>query len=68
MDWQPIETAPKGRDILVAYADGKIEFVEWDDDFLEDRHWLSWESPQYKAVEPIYWFDLPDPPKATGGE
>lgn len=48
--WQPIETAPKDREILVCGA-GKMWFARWNTDF---EHWEG-----YFTHEPTHWIPLP---------
>lgn len=59
MDWQPIETAPKDEDILLAHPDGSMMIgrrnragTAWDDgDFRDHENW------------PTHWMPLPAPPE-----
>ena len=67
MSWQPISTAPRGRENRFLGWDG--EFIDttwegWTVDFEEGAgpvyvhaDWVSW--------EPTHWMPLPDPPSDT---
>ncbi len=67
-EWQPIETAPKDRDILV-YEDGWCVVVSWEEcDGVgykgPNGHWMSNACvDSYTEVEPTHWQPLPEPPK-----
>jgi hypothetical protein len=66
MEWQPIETAPKGRAVLVACefdypGDWRIKLGSYLPDHPDQFHgWLihgaSW--------KPTHWMPLPQPPEA----
>jgi hypothetical protein len=72
MEWQPIETAPKDRNILVCEADGKVSVAShtlqhfprakpsWvgmcRDEFVFD------EAEGMIWFEPTHWMPLPEPP------
>jgi hypothetical protein len=67
MSWQPIETVPKGVDVLIALPDGSVMSAKLSDTY---RHW-QWMSnadlfecfyPQIQG-SPTHWMPLPEGPK-----
>lgn len=50
-EWQPIETAPRGKDVLVLKANGKYAIADW------GRYC------EYNGGNFTHWMPLPDPPK-----
>lgn len=48
--WQPIETAPKGKEVLVLKSNGKRRIADWGQ-FCE-----------YNGGDFTHWMPLPDPP------
>lgn len=63
MEWQPIETAPKDRTILLA---GKWMFGEWE--ITADRY-LATRFPFVGGSNgPTHWMPLPDPPTPHTGD
>ena len=48
--WQPIETAPKGKEVLVLKANGKYTIADW------GRYC------EYNGGNFTHWMPLPDPP------
>lgn len=57
-EWQPIETAPRDRDIFAGYfKDGKFKA---DLTYWNNGHW--WQMTQNI---PTHWRPLPPPPKGT---
>lgn len=61
MTWQPIESAPTGKRILVS-GNGGLQFG-----YLDDLgNWRSdGEGKRIRSVAPKYWMPLPNPPDAT---
>ena len=63
-EWQPIQTAPKGRKILIYSRDQGIRVAEWDDD---EKRWIygcvatDW-NYYLDVLEPIHWMELPEEP------
>lgn len=64
MDWQPIETAPEGQDVIVATPD------RLSDEWHIHTAWRSgdrWSRSNIASlpstVQPTYWMPLPDPPR-----
>ena len=61
MDWQPIETAPLGVDILIYHLhDGDTEAV-MDVAFNRGGVWIIGSS--WDGAKPTHWMSLPDPPQ-----
>lgn len=64
MNWQPIETAPKDRWILIygareePYNESHVSLVEWDG----GGWWGQYGEPVLTDV-PTHWMELPEPPK-----
>jgi hypothetical protein len=56
MTWQPIKTAPAGRDILLCWAGTSEMRVGYDN----GRGWLC-DGVSFDA-EPTHWMPLPEPP------
>lgn len=75
MDWQPIETAPKNRDILVCLAHGIVTVARWQDDRYARKprpYWqMEWNAHRTlddRRDQPLFWQPLPDPPeRVTSG-
>ena len=68
MTWQPIATAPKdGRYILFTcdWGVGPRIVVGWWDS-LADGWYATPCVKGLKALTPVHWMPLPDPPKAEG--
>lgn len=61
MEWQPIETAPKGNEeILVYHAMTDEQFVVWFNS--KDERWQFSQHDQLKD-NPSHWMPLPEAPK-----
>lgn len=61
--WQPIETAPKDRDVTV--SDGNsVGSGEWCD--CEGGHWIIYGGWPHTIDEPTHWMPLPSPPALSG--
>lgn len=60
MEWQPIETAPKGVDLLV-WTDYKRLVIAMDCSETDKRKFLTQDSQFVGKVS--YWMSLPEPPK-----
>lgn len=76
MEWQPIETAPRGEPVLVCWAEcldfkGTIEVAclnEWIDpktSIVDEILWdgLGDDHPYWNHGDPTHWHPLPDPPE-----
>lgn len=48
--WQPIETAPKDRRILLLYEDGDVR-IDW------------WHHESQQDNKIVAWIEIPEPPK-----
>lgn len=62
-DWQPIETAPKGRSLLVWF--GRVG-MHYNVLICDDMGWREAvdDGRQLKeGYEPTHWMPLPEPPK-----
>lgn len=60
-DWQPIETAPKDGTEILAYWEGHMDVMSWDQDmenFTDDLGYTVRGNRQ-----PSHWQPLPEPPK-----
>jgi hypothetical protein len=53
-EWQPIDTAPKGRKVLVLKGNGKFAIADW------GRYC------EYNGGNFTHWIPLPDPPTTEG--
>lgn len=75
IEWQPIETAPKDRAILV--WDGEhIDLVAWEIINIDrtigtwsvqargtNAEWGEYGDPEPRVESPTHWISLPEPPK-----
>jgi hypothetical protein len=63
--WQPIETAPKDRIILVTGANGlRIDQVIWGGWELDNTHnWCDADGDRHPNAAITHWMPLPEPPK-----
>ena len=63
--WQPIETAPKDRSILVTGANGlRIDQVIWGGWELDNTHnWCDADGDRHCNAGITHWMPLPPPPK-----
>jgi len=71
--WQPIETAPKDRRILLYQSGGGGEYYTpawqkiftgfWWDDWYENEHFWTADEDRGFEVNPTHWMPLPAPPK-----
>ena len=64
-DWQPIETAPKDRDIIVFIPTGyeKIDIVRWERNEWWGDHWMNARCvDEGRAGTPTHWMELPSDP------
>lgn len=53
MDWQPIETAPNGETILVAYENGDLRLVQHYDN---DYEWVAFKGEaRFGVNRPFAW-------------
>ena len=73
MEWQPIETAPKDRDVLgwfpyrATVRCPRFVFVMcWNTSppmgYWDASGWL-WGTRDQRSKQPTHWMPLPDPPK-----
>ncbi len=74
--WQPIETAPKDKSLILVYRPaalkwGQIDIATWDDDRYAKKPRPYWRSIirimgklDMRAWEPTHWQPLPEPPQA----
>ena len=60
MDWQPIETAPKDQEILLASRRGRFDPRGWE---IRIGQWLINRFPFVGSGQPTHWAPLPFPPK-----
>lgn len=76
MDWQPISTAPKDGEWIIATDGREVEPLAWVEDGYGDGYtgWAygstSWGGTLYDgtndaAMKPTHWMPLPPPPYAT---
>lgn len=63
--WQPIETAPRdGEDILALHHNRSVQLVvAWDSD---EQRWGTLDGPSYHADAFTDWMPLPQPPQEKG--
>lgn len=59
--WQPIETAPKNRKILVCQYENKI--VETANGIDRHGNWKTGQSPMDFICGVTHWREIPEPPK-----
>ncbi len=61
LDWQPIETAPRGETFILACRAGSeiAGVLGWD----EDHGWYWYNDMFQPRVIPTHWMPLPKPPK-----
>lgn len=67
MKWQPIETAPKDRDILLFSSGSKEQFVC----LFQDGAWVyatAKNGPTFELKDASHWHELPKPPKSALSE
>lgn len=63
--WRPIETAPNGKSILVAYDNGRVDFVEDEDN---DYTWEPYTGPAGHGINrPTHWMPIPSAPSTKRG-
>ena len=67
VDWQPIETAPRGIDVLL-YTD-RIDLVWIGHRFPDDADWYPQEDSTFQGaptdVPPSHWATIPHPPRVA---
>jgi hypothetical protein len=73
MDWQPIETAPKDREIFLWYPardDGSpagFSQGRWCDAVINGEvKGFAWMDAAYVNHHPTHWMPLPEPPSSSG--
>lgn len=69
-EWQPIETAPEKKDILVAAPDKDSGWVAWVDWYNGGGHqnessWSTFPRLVWLPMLPTHWMPLPPPPVET---
>ncbi len=57
-EWQPIETAPKTTQLILAYNGDIYMLIFWN-----GGYWYEWGIGEVKGAEPTHWMPLPEPPK-----
>ena len=60
MEWQPIETAPKGAR-YIWISDGKRSMIGYFSEMF--KQWETLDGPRTVIRNPTHWMPLPDPPK-----
>jgi hypothetical protein len=70
-EWQPIDTAPEDKNILVATHGGWVDTAFWTDEDGEGRKWWWLTSakeyakhPIHSSLMPTHWMPLPKHPTA----
>lgn len=63
--WQPIETAPSGEAILVAYDDGSVEGITAEGNDYDFRPYRG--RRIIGVITPTHWMPLPTPPSGEAG-
>jgi len=69
MEWQPIETAPKGGSYFLAYTPSaklrKIKLAKWGRIWSGHVAYIKYAifDDHGARIEPTHWMPLPDPPK-----
>lgn len=69
-EWQPIETAPKERGLILLWrptTHWKVDLGCWRPNTIKAAHWGSWNAmPIYWCIQnpPTHWMPLPEPPDA----
>lgn len=66
MEWQPINTAPTGKKVILGWKKtpknpGSVDVGICDSNF---GGWLSWSLSTSFRRKPNTWMDLPQPPEA----
>jgi len=75
LEWKPIETAPKDRDILLLCPSRGVVRGSWNNDchkkprpyWTNDRERI-FGVTETRADQPTHWMPLPEPPKAEAKE
>lgn len=57
MTWQPIESVPKGKKVLV-YGNGGLQFGYLD----SVGNWRGDSEARIRSVAPTHWMPIPNPP------
>lgn len=68
MRWQPMETAPKDRPILVCLFGDTIMVVEYDEYADPMFPWSTLDGPNYMKDSPTHWMPLPECPTHTAAQ
>ena len=61
-DWQPIETAPKKKRVLVVGAEGGRQEIAHIYQIVEGGRWRWWSGNDVLPFSPTHWQPLPAPP------
>lgn len=76
MEWQPIETAPKDKDVLLYLPRRGAIRGQWNSDkyarvprpyWSHDREWI-FGVRETRDCQPTHWMPLPAPPIQAGDE
>lgn len=62
MEWQPIETAPKGQNIIICCAGKSLSIWIAYDAGQRKRIWFHKGSKKKMFMEPTHWMPLPEAP------
>ena len=60
MDWQPIESAPKGETRIIVFDGKTVLMAKWSEKF---KDWINLTGVW--AIRPTHWMPLPEPPNAN---
>ena len=63
MGWQPIGTAPKDGTNVLAYEDGAVTVLYWDED--RDSWFYPYKGGKTRWPDITHWMPLPPPPTDT---
>lgn len=67
MSWQPIDTAPRDGDCILAWDGETIAIVHWDDTGYMQRFVVTHDADDriWKDYTPTHWQPLPPPPEGV---
>lgn len=66
-EWQPIETAPKDGEILVAWPSGMVRSAHRDKHWSGGPCWSTSGGLYFGSLQPTHWMPLPAPPVSEPG-